>query len=744
MDGVPGDPGGGSVVVIGAPNARPVNPPPLLLTSLASAAIGDGRGDLECTWESRGAPTEWGGVYAQLVRLTGPWRIGLALEAASTDLPSCRTDAAEFPGGWSSRHHWNGLDVVQTIVATARPAGVVRQLVVRSESDRSLPLEFTSRFSPYLLPVLVEGIRPVAYDVRMLPDSLSVRHFGFALRVSSSVAPDHLLLNQGSWLGGKYRGPVDELATLHPLPLAPGEAATIRWQLVGGLGRDLEESVAAVGVAPAAPEQLAGLRAAEDDRWVSATPELRFPDAPELEAGYRSARAALRRLYTAPDTSMVGLVAGYPWYSAIWCRDLAVMLPALLWLGDFDWVARSLASVFRFQSRKKVAILGGEPGELPMQIAPGPIFLYGTSDSTLRFPPVVEQMHRHTGDLGAVADWAGAVHRIVQWGQARTDPVTGLLRHGGEAEEIDRATQGVARVRCGIESVDTTIWDSADRRDHALDVEVLWWQTLVAASRLFGHVGDRDHQSKCEGGAARLLRTIRERYPWPAESYLYDSLRDGAPVARVRPNALRALSAGLFDPAFARAVVRRAAASDLTTPWGVRSLSSADPGFDPRLYHDGLVWTIATAWAADAAFAAGERALGVEYLRTIAARYVAEAGLASECYRGDRPEPYNSCFLLGFSVAPFLSALFERLWGLRVDGVAGRLEVHPGFPDHWNSAELRGLHIMDGRVDLVWTPGRLTVRWTGSRPLTVDAGAAPRIVTPGEEASLELPTPSKM
>jgi glycogen debranching enzyme len=156
------------------------------------------------------------------------------------------------------------------------------------------------------------------------------------------------------------------------------------------------------------------------------------------------------------------------------------------------------------------------------------------------------------------------------------------------------------------------------------------------------------------------------------------------------------------------------------------------------------VWTIATAWAADAAFAAGERALGVEYLRTIAARYVAEDGLASECYRGDRPEPYNSCFLLGFSVAPFLSALFERLWGLRVDGVAGRLEVHPGFPDHWNSAELRGLHIMDGRVDLVWTPGRLTVRWTGSRPLTVDAGAAPRIVTPGEEASLELPTPSKM
>jgi glycogen debranching enzyme len=436
---------------------------------------------------------------------------------------------------------------------------------------------------------------------------------------------------------------------------------------------------------------------------------------------------------------MVGLVAGYPWYSAIWCRDLAVMLPALLWLGDFEWVARSLDTVFRFQSHQSLPMLAGEPGELPMQISPGPIFLYGTSDSTLRFPAVVEQMHRHTGDLSSVGAWADALHRIVEWGMGRSDPATGLLRHGGEAEQISETTAALTHVRYGIDSPDTTIWDSADRRDHALDVEVLWWETLRSAGQLHGHAADRERQATCEGLATRLAATMRDRYLWPEERYLFDSLRGSKPVARVRPNALRAVSAGLLDPSAARAAVDRATEEDLTTPWGVRSLSSRDPGYDPRAYHDGQVWTIATSWAADAAFSVGARARGIEYLRTIASRFEAEDGFANECYRGDRAEPYNSCFLLGFSVAPFLSLLFERLWGIRAGGMDDTVQVVPAFPDGWKSARLRGLRLAQGTLDLEWSPGTVTARWNGRRTLSIDTGGSVREVLPGTTASLDLP-----
>jgi glycogen debranching enzyme len=719
----------------------PAGPPPVLLTSLSSAVLADGRGDISYARESRGAVAEWGGVYAQLMRLTGPWTIGLASGGALTDLSSCCLDSGPTAGGWRTRHRWNEVTLVQDVVASPRPAGAVRRLSLRSEAERPVPLVLTSRFMPFVFPVLVEGIRPVEFEMRAEADGVHVRNRGFGLRFSSNLRPSRLQLNGDSWDGRKYRGPVELVAAEQELMLAPRGGLELSYQIAGGLQRDLEGALREVGTAPVSLDNVAAHRAGAEASWLARTPELEFPDAPDLEAAYRSARAALYRLYSAPADGIVGLVAGYPWYSSLWSRDIAVMLPALLWLGDFDWVDRSLDSVFRFQSRTVVAMLGGRPGELPMQVAPGPVFLYGTSDTTLRFPGVVEQLHRHTGDLSYVRDWARAVHQIVRWGRARTNPRDGLLRHGGEAEAIGRATAALSKIHYGIASPDTTIWDSADRRDHAIDVQVLWWETLRSAAQLLGHAADDKRRATCQRLATHLVKTLRERYPWPEESYLFDSLRRGRPVAQVRPNALRAVSAGLFDPEFARAIVRRAAADDLTTPWGLRTLSSRDPTYDPRAYHEGRVWTIATAWAADASFVVGDRERGVGYLRTIAARYAEERGFANECYLGDRPEAFDSCYLLGFSVAPFLSALFERLWGIHVDVLAGVVRVVPGFPAAWTSATLRGLRVGDGTIDLRWTPRELRVRWCGTRPLAVDTGTGPRALRSGEDVTVGLPTP---
>ncbi len=205
---------------------------PVLLTSLASAALGDGQGDLRYARESRGAVTEWGGVYGQLIRLTGPWTVELGSREATTDLPSCRVSESSFPGGWRSQHWWNDLTIVQELVAIPRPAGVVRRLSVQSESDREVPLTFTSRFSPYLFPVLVEGIRPLDFEIRTSAEDLAIRHQGFGLRVASTVAPSDLFLNRGSWIGGKYRGPVTEFASEHPVvvpPAGPPRSAGGSW-----------------------------------------------------------------------------------------------------------------------------------------------------------------------------------------------------------------------------------------------------------------------------------------------------------------------------------------------------------------------------------------------------------------------------------------------------------------------------------------------------------------------------------
>lgn len=710
---------------------------PVLLTTLTSAAVLDGRGDLELLRETRGAPYDWGGVYGQLVRLTGPWRISLRVGDRAQELPRTQLTSEEGAGFWRSRHAVEGLEIDQRVVAVPDPPGVARSLRITNPGPSAVPLTVVSRWAPFLLPVLVEGIRPVNYRAEVEHGQVRVRQHEFAVAFESNVAPSAVHFNGSAWKAVSVDGPLEDVTSEHALTVAPGTSVDACFFLHGGLERDLVRAERLHEVLER-PSSIAESLGAADAAWLAGTPALEFPEAPALQRAYELARAALRRLYTEPGDGLVGLVAGYPWYSSIWCRDLAWMLPAVLWLGDGDWAQRSIASVFRFQARSDLPILGARRGEIPMQIAPGPIFLYGTSDTTLYYPGLVDRFVRHTGAEGLDPSWGDALREILAWGTARTDPNTGLIRNGGEALSIGATASSLIRVQCGIDSPDTTIWDTTDRRAHAIDLQVLWSDALVAATSLLSPGGNDPQTVRWGAMAQRVQESVRRLYPWPEEGYLFDSWWQEAPVRKVRPNALRAVSAGWFPLEVGRAAVERASREDLTAEWGVRTLSTKDPSYDPTAYHDGQVWTIATAWAADAALSVGKVDLGLRYLDAIARRIEEEDGWANECYRGDRAEPFNSCFLLGFSVAPFLTTVFERLWGLHVDARTPRLEIRPNFPEGWRSARLRQLTVGTGRADLLWTPTSIEVRWSGERPLTVATSRGEGSVPGGGRQSFPL------
>ncbi len=712
---------------------------PTVLRSLRSTVLLDRRGDLELARECRGAVSDWGGVLGQLVRLTGTWRLSVRSPDGTFDLPSSLRGATVEGELFESHHEFGGVEAVQQIVPLAHAPGAARVLSLRSGGPAPVTVAVGSSFVPFLLPVLVEGIRPVSFELEADGGTVRARHRGFALEMRTSPRPTSLDLDGTTWTGARRVGPVGRVGTVQEVRLEPGVPTDLHWELVGGLERDLRSFARDPLGGAAGPSGVAeGLRR-DETAWEAATPQLGFPDAPELERAYALARTGLRRLYTEPGDGLTGLAAGFPWYAAVWCRDVAWMLPAVVWMGDLDWAERSVASVLRYQAASNLPIVGGELGELPMQIAPGPIFFYGTSDTTLYYPALALRLVRHGLDPGHLAPWHASLERAIAWGLHRTDPATGLLRHGGEAAEVAAAAGSLARVRYGIDAVDTTIWDSADRRDHAIDVQVLWIEALRAAAELGLEPTPGGRVETLRAAADRLAATVQARYGWADEGYLYDSIRAGAPVPKLRPNALRAVSAGVVTGEAARSVVRRAAATDLSTDWGVRTLSSRDAGFSPEAYHEGQVWPIATAWAADAAFAAGETELAAAYLGTIARMLVAEDGGANECYRGDRPEPFDSCFLLGLSLGPFLSVLFERLWGLAVEAREPSLSVRPAFPAIWRRATIAGLRVGDGRVRLDRDGPTLTVAWDGDRPLRVSTALGRTTVDRGTRATLALP-----
>ncbi|MFG1529745.1 MAG: amylo-alpha-1,6-glucosidase, partial [Thermoplasmata archaeon] len=509
---------------------------PHLLTSGRSAALLDGSGDLTLLQESRGAVSDWGGVYARHVRLTGPWSLTFRDDEHRQRLGE---GAAEFvwePYRATGRHRLSefpDLTIVQRVAAVADPPGVLRTIEISTTgAGRGICVE--SAFPPFLAPVMVEGIRPGRFPALTRADGLFLRQHGFGLYESTRPAPTRRYLGRASWIGGHYQGPISEVGTEHQLQVDPGRPAQISYWIGGGrtseLGREEEM------LRPLLDDPGAALSASERfwSSWEDRTPRMRFPQAPWLETAYDQARRSLRALYSRPEGGLAGLVAGYPWYASLWCRDLAEMLPAVLWLGDFDQVRASIETVFRFQPTRDLPMLGARKGSLPMQISTGPVLLYGTADTPLYYPGLVERYLLHSGEPTVPEAWARALDGIVGWARARQDASNGLLTHGHEVEDLIAATSAVARVRFGIDQPDTTIWDSADRRDQAIDIQVLWHQALGALGRMArGSSPARIPASELE----RIAETIRQEYRWPEEAYLADSLRAGQPVRTLRPNA---------------------------------------------------------------------------------------------------------------------------------------------------------------------------------------------------------------
>ncbi|MGA7922522.1 MAG: amylo-alpha-1,6-glucosidase, partial [Thermoplasmata archaeon] len=657
-------------------------------------------------------------------------------------LPSTLDEIRVWRWGVKSRHSDETLEVGQEVSPLPSAPGIVRRLSFRNRGGVSVDLRVDTEFQPFLSPVILEGIKPYSYRAAVRGTAIEIVSGAWGLDLDSAPGPDQFCLNGEPCTKGPWEGELRTISSQHRTTVAPGATLSLTWIISGGTRRWQQAHPGSGAQELTDPASNVDRVGNEWRSWRAGTPELLFPDAPKLEHGYRLARDALRALYRSPEEGFTGLVAGYPWYSAFWGRDLAWMLPAVLWLGDHAWVASSLDAIFSLQAPADLPVLAAEAGELPMQFSPGPVFLYGTSDTTLYFPNLVRRYLDHTGDQPRTRGWDDVLHRIAGWIEARSDPSTGLVRNGGEIAALRTAVQKFGKVHYGFDAPDTTLWDSTDRRDHAIDVQTLAAVAYEALADLAEGSSSAEAAEGYRRRAALLTDAIRQRYAWPEEHYLYDTIGKNGPVARVRPNALRAICERRVERDRAREIVARAHQPDLSTSWGVRTLSALDPGFVPHAYHDGQVWTIATNWAAEAAFLTGASELGLADLLTVSDRIITEDGLANECYRGDRAEAFNSCFLLGMSVAPFLTTLFEALWGIRLHWMRRTLDVAPSFPSTWTKAELSGLRFGPGAICLQFRSGRLTARWDGAGSITLASGSHSVVLNPGETGSIEASSPA--
>jgi hypothetical protein len=65
----------------------------------------------------------------------------------------------------------------------------------------------------------------------------------------------------------------------------------------------------------------------------------------------------------------------------------------------------------------------------------------------------------------------------------------------------------------------------------------------------------------------------------------------------------------------------------------------------------------------------------------MAERILSENGMFAETYRGDRPEPFNSCILQAWSVGMYIYAMREMMLGMKLNMIENKIQFEPQIPE---------------------------------------------------------------
>lgn len=290
------------------------------------------------------------------------------------------------------------------------------------------------------------------------------------------------------------------------------------------------------------------------------------------------------------------LIAGYPWFNE-WGRDTLIALPGIaLTTQRYDLAKDLLRTCSDYCDRGLI------PNRFPDE---GIEASYTNMDVGLWW---IEALGQY---LEATQDWAFLVEQYPTVGKIYKGLMVGTLHNIRVDASDDLVTWDAPNV--ALTWMDALVADrpATPRRGKPIEVNALWYSALRWATKWAEQLqqqpdfdqGTLANQSRRYSQQADRVKASLLKFWNPEQSYLFDGISpDDYPDPSIRPNAVIALSLShcAFDAAIGQTVLKTAC-DRLLTPYGLRSLDPADPGYEgkyeggiwqrDRAYHQGTIWS---------------------------------------------------------------------------------------------------------------------------------------------------------
>lgn len=288
--------------------------------------------------------------------------------------------------------------------------------------------------------------------------------------------------------------------------------------------------------------------------------------------------------------------AGIPWYATTFGRDGLITAIQMLWcepsmaLG----VLRRLAA---YQSVKDDAVSDAQPGKILHEMRGGEMaalhevpfgLYYGSVDSTALFVMLAGLYFERTGDLDTLRLLWPHIEAALQWidgpGDADGDGFVEYYR----ATEHGLANQGWKDSQDAIFHTDGRL---AEGPIALVEVQGYVYAAKRLAARCASELGHLAMASALDEQASSLAARFEEAFWCPAiDSYALALDGEKRPCAVRTSNAGQVLFTGIARSDRAAKVTAELLRPSFFTGWGIRTVGSEEPRYNPMSYHNGSIW----------------------------------------------------------------------------------------------------------------------------------------------------------
>jgi glycogen debranching enzyme len=432
--------------------------------------------------------------------------------------------------------------------------------------------------------------------------------------------------------------------------------------------------------------------------------------------------AALRLPLQGTDHMVFVPAAGLPWFVALFGRDtLIVSLQTMIVYPEF--AAGTLEVLAQYQATERDDYRDAEPGKILHELRYGELAhfkliphtpYYGTADATPLYLIALHAGWKATGDRALIERHLSNAEACLTWIDKYGD------RDGDGFQEYQtRSTAGYENM-AWKDSGDSVMYPDGTlvRGPKALcELQGYVYDAWLRMAEIYDELDNKRRANRLRKKAAVLFKKFNEVF-WDEKSGFYAFALDGdkKKVLSVASNVGQCLWSGIIAPKRAAAVVKRLMQKDMWSGWGIRTLSSDHPSFNPYNYQTGAVWP-----HDNSLIVLGMRRYGFDAEAAALARDI--SGAASHFLLNQLPELYAGLQrdptsfpvqYLGANVpqawaagTPFV--LLQAMLGIHQDAPRGKLYVDPALPPWLPDVKLIDLRLGRRRFDIrFWRDGKET------------------------------------